>query len=118
MNNYSQTDRLMWIKHYEHYGNARFTCKFYSISPDTFYKWKRRYDNTLNSGLEDNRSRKPNKTRRRWDSKDLLMLRRLYDYQPEISFFKARRFLKNQNINLSISTIYRMKLLLDKINKL
>ncbi len=37
------TKRLAWMDFYERSGNARLTCRHFGISPDTFYRWKRRY---------------------------------------------------------------------------
>src|SRR4030065_2050462 len=30
--------------YHTHGGNARLTCRHFGISPDTFYRWKRRYN--------------------------------------------------------------------------
>jgi len=36
--------RLKWFDYYERVGrNARKTCRHFGISPDTFYRWKKRY---------------------------------------------------------------------------
>ncbi|MFC1910352.1 helix-turn-helix domain-containing protein [Chloroflexota bacterium] len=36
--------RLKWVDYYEsHRRNARQTCRHFNISPDTFYRWKKRY---------------------------------------------------------------------------
>src|SRR3989304_993117 len=37
--------RLKWFDYYHcHRQNARLTCRHFDISPQTFYRWKRRYD--------------------------------------------------------------------------
>src|SRR4030066_1467286 len=37
--------RLKWMDHYEsHECNARLTCRYFGISPQTFYRWLRRYN--------------------------------------------------------------------------
>src|SRR5512136_1352074 len=37
--------RLKWFDYYEAHGkNARLTCRYFGISPQTFYRWKRRYN--------------------------------------------------------------------------
>ena len=37
--------RLEWFEYYAAHGqNARLTCRHFDISPQTFYRWKRRYD--------------------------------------------------------------------------
>ena len=51
--------RLEWIDWYHSHGsNARKTCRHFSICPDTFYRWLRRYNPRDLSTLE-NRSRRP-----------------------------------------------------------
>ena len=37
--------RLKWFDYYNsHAHNARFTCRYFGISPQTFYRWKRHYN--------------------------------------------------------------------------
>lgn len=36
--------RLRWFDHYGRYGDARLTCRHFGISPQTFYRWKNRFD--------------------------------------------------------------------------
>jgi len=36
--------RLRWLDHYYQHRNARLTCRYFGISPQTFYRWKRRFD--------------------------------------------------------------------------
>ena len=37
--------RIKWFDYYHSHGqNARLTCRYFGISPQTFYRWKRRYD--------------------------------------------------------------------------
>lgn len=55
--------RLEWIDWYRSHGeNARRTCRHFSISPDTFYRWLRRYDGRDLTRLEDG-SRRPRRLR-------------------------------------------------------
>ncbi len=55
--------RLEWIDWYRAHGeNARRTCRHFSISPDTFYRWLRRYSAEDLTRLED-RSRRPRRLR-------------------------------------------------------
>ena len=56
--------RLKWMDYYrEHGGNARLTCRHFGISPQTFYRWKRRFNPRDLKTLED-RSRRPKRVRR------------------------------------------------------
>ena len=56
--------RLEWFNHYEEHGrNARLTCRHFGISPQTFYRWLKRYDPQHPITLE-SRSHRPKKVRR------------------------------------------------------
>jgi transposase-like protein len=51
------------MDYYERHGrNARLTCRHFDISPQTFYRWRRRYQPQRLRSLED-RSRRPHRTR-------------------------------------------------------
>lgn len=58
--------RLDWIIYYYVTAeqNARLTCRYFGISPKTFYKWFDRFNETNLGSLEDE-SRAPKRTRRR-----------------------------------------------------
>jgi len=46
--------RLKWFDYYNSRGhNARLTCRHFDISPQTFYRWKRRYNAKHPAALED-----------------------------------------------------------------
>jgi len=46
--------RLKWFDYYQsHAHNARLTCRHFDISPQTFYRWKRRYNPRRIVSLED-----------------------------------------------------------------
>jgi putative transposase len=56
--------RLKWMDYYEQHGrNARLTCRHFDISPQTFYRWRRRYHPQRLQSLEE-RSRRPRQVRR------------------------------------------------------
>ena len=45
--------RVKWFDYYYSHGqNARLTCRYFGISPQTFYRWKRRYDPNQLESLE------------------------------------------------------------------
>ena len=53
--------RLSWMDYYFKVKNGRLTCRHFGISPDTFYRWKRKYQKDNLKSLEDDRkSRRPN----------------------------------------------------------
>ena len=56
--------RLKWFDYYNsHHHNARLTYRHFDISPQTFYRWKRRYDPWHTESLEDH-SHHPGQVRR------------------------------------------------------
>jgi transposase len=64
--------RLEWFDYYRSHGNnARLTCRYFGISPKTFYRWKRRYDPYNLRSLED-RSRRPKHLRQPTASPELV----------------------------------------------
>ncbi len=74
--------RLKWFDYLESHGkNARETCRHFGISPDTFYRWKRRYRADDLSSLEEH-SRRPRHVRQpTWSNdtvKAVLELREVY----------------------------------------
>jgi hypothetical protein len=36
--------RLNWFEHYRCFRNVSLTCRYYGISRQTFYRWRRRYN--------------------------------------------------------------------------
>lgn len=36
--------RLRWMDHYRRHRNVSLTCRYFGISPQTFYRWKDRFD--------------------------------------------------------------------------
>ena len=57
--------RLSWMDHYRKTGNASLTCRYFGISRETFYEWKRRYNPYHLESLEE-KSRRPKRTRQ-WE---------------------------------------------------
>ena len=55
--------RLAWFDHYRvQGGNAALTCRYFGISRQTFYRWKRRYD-PQNLGTLEAGSHRPHRRR-------------------------------------------------------
>jgi putative transposase len=54
--------RLRWMDHYTVRQNARLTCRYFGISPKTFYRWKNRFDPYDLTTLEEE-SRRPRQIR-------------------------------------------------------
>ncbi|MFC1943559.1 helix-turn-helix domain-containing protein [Chloroflexota bacterium] len=64
--------RLKWFDYYNSRGNnARLTCRHFDISPQTFYRWKKRYNPKHLESLED-RSHRPRHLRQPTYSAELV----------------------------------------------
>ena len=65
--------RLKWMDHYWAHGkNAALTCRYFGISRQTFYRWKRRYNPRDLSTLEE-RSHRPQRLRQATWSRELAL---------------------------------------------
>jgi putative transposase len=101
--------RLRWMDYYRRNGNARLTCRYYGISPTTFYKWFKRFLKRGLRGLED-LSRAP-KVRRGmatpWQSVELVCaIRRRH---PAWSKHKIAVILsRDHDLEISASTVGRI----------
>lgn len=102
--------RLQWMRFYEtHAHNASLTCRHFAISRDTFYRWRRRYDPSDLSTLED-RSRAPHHRRRRTTPLEVeRLVLRLRDANPGWSKYKiAHVALRDHGVTVSPSTAGRV----------
>src|SRR3989304_539473 len=75
--------RLKWMDYYQSHGrNARLACRHFDISPQTFYRWLRRYNPRDLATLEE-RSRRPRRTRRpTWGNELALAVQELREAYP------------------------------------
>lgn len=101
--------RLKWFDFYESHGrNARLTCRHFAISPQTFYRWKERYDPTHLASLED-RSHRPKRVRQPTYPRELveavLALREQY---PRWGKDKLVVMLQEEGYQVSTSTVGRI----------
>ena len=106
--------RLKWMDYYEWCGrNARLTCRHFDISPQTFYRWRRRYSPRDLMTLE-SRPRRPRRVRQpTWNAeleRAVLALRRTY---PRWGKDKLQVLLAGQGRTVSVSMVgrilYRLK---------
>ena len=100
--------RLRWMDHYSRYQNARLTCRYYGISPQTFYRWKNRYDpydlRTLESG-----SHRPYKVRQpETPVKVVERIQKLREQYPRWGKDKLAVLLHKEAIEISASTVGRV----------
>jgi len=102
--------RLGWMDWYHsHNQNARLTCRRFGISPDTFYRWKRRYNPAALSTLEDDRAtRTPRKLRQpQTDPQLVRRIKELRETYPRWGKKKLWKLLKKEDWDTSISTVGR-----------
>jgi len=101
--------KLSWMDYYQKTRNARLTCRHFGISPDTFYRWKRRYKRYCLTTLEDNpKTRRPKKLRT--PTTDLSIVNKVKYYRnlyPRWGKEKINILLKREGIITSVSTVGR-----------
>jgi putative transposase len=103
------TKRLKWFDYYNSHGhNARLTCRYFGISPQTFYRWKRRYDPKHLKSLESHSCR-PRKLRGPTYSPELVeAVRKLREQYPRWGKDKIVVKLNEQGHQTSPSTVGRI----------
>jgi transposase InsO family protein len=101
--------RLAWFDHYQGQGrNAALTCRYFGISRQTFYRWKRRYDpqnlRTLEAG-----SHRPHRRRQpTWTAEQAERVRRLREQYPRWGKDKLAVLLGRQGWKVSVSMVGRI----------
>ena len=101
--------RLKWFDYYHSHGhNGRFTCRHFDISPQTFYRWKRRYNPKHLESLEEH-SRQPKRLRQPSYSMELVeAVLRLREEYPRWGKDKLVVLLQDEGISCSASTVGRI----------
>ena len=101
--------RLKWFDYYKsHDCNARLTCRYYGMSPQTFYRWKRRYNPRHIASLED-RSHRPRQLRQPTYSTELVeAVLKLRETYPRWGKDKLMILLKEKGFSCSASTVARI----------
>jgi len=101
--------RLKWFDYYYANGrNARLTCRHFDISPQTFYRWKRRYDSKHLESLEDE-SHRPRKVRQPTYSTELVeAVIQLRERYPRWGKDKLVILLEEEGHHVSSSTVGRI----------
>ena len=101
--------RLKWFDYYDsHNHNARLTCRYFGISPQTFYRWKRRYNPYHLESLED-RPHRPKRLRQPTYSVELIeAVLRLREEYPRWGKDKLVILLAREGFNCSASTVGRI----------
>ncbi len=101
--------RLKWFDYYEsHNHNARLTCRYFGISPQTFYRWKCRYNPYHLESLED-RSCRPKRVRHPTFSVELVMaVQKLREEYPCWGKDKLVVLLREKGVSCSTSMVGRI----------
>ncbi len=101
--------RLKWFDYYGGHGrNARATCHHFGISPDTFYRWKKRYRPDNLRSLEE-RSRRPRCVRRpTWTVETIQAVQELREEYPRWGKAKLVHLLAERGIKVSESMVGRI----------
>ena len=103
--------RLQWMDFYAHHGhNARLTCRHFGISPDTFYRWRRRYQPRRLESLEDDRrTRRPRRVRQPQTPPEVVTrIQVLREEFPRWGKEKLAVLLRREGFTVSSSTIGRI----------
>jgi putative transposase len=101
--------RLKWFDYYNsHDHNARLTCRHFGISPQTFYRWKERYDPRHIESLE-GLSHRPKHLRQPAYSVELIKaVLRLREGYPRWGKDKLVILLRGEGFTSSASTVGRI----------
>jgi putative transposase len=101
--------RLKWFHYYNANGhNARLTCRHFDISPQTFYRWKGRYDPRHLETLED-RSHRPRHVRQpTYSVESVEAVVRLREKYPRWGKDKLVILLQAEGYRLSASMVGRI----------
>jgi len=99
--------RLKWLDYYRKTGNARLTCRYFGISPQTFYRWKKRFKPCSLITLEAKSSR-PLRIRQPATPLEVVeKVRELRERYPRWGKDKLVVLLRRQGIFASTSTVGR-----------
>jgi putative transposase len=101
--------RLKWFDHYQSHGRkAALTCRYFGISRQTFYRWKRRYDPQNLRTLED-RSHRPHRRRHpTWTAEQAERVGCLREQYPRWGKDKLAVLLRREGWAVSVSRVGRI----------
>jgi len=103
------TKRLAWMDYYGKTKNARLTCRHFGISPDTLYRWKRRYKPKNLKSLEaDPKTKRPHHVRIPQTQTDIVsLICSLREQYPRWGKEKIARLVWREGHTVSVSTVGR-----------
>ena len=101
--------RVKWMDYYEVHGrNAALTCRYFGISRQTFYRWKRRYNPYHLSSVEE-RSHRPKRLRQpTWSRELALAVLHLREQYPRWGKDKLGVLLREGGWQVSTSMVGRI----------
>src|SRR5258706_8007009 len=103
--------RLVWIDYYtSHKKKVRATCRHFSLSFETFYLWKTRFERVGLLGLEDDTSTRRPKTVRRMTTPQFIIerIKQIRKDDPEKSKYEIQTELRDKVIIIGTSTIQKV----------
>jgi len=101
--------RLAWFDYYQAHGRqAALTCRYFGISRQTFYRWKRRYDPQNLRTLEEGSHRPHRRRRPTWTAEQAERVRRLREQYPRWGKDKLAVLLGREGWRVSVSMVGRI----------
>lgn len=101
--------RLKWFDYYDSHGrNARLTCRYFGITPDTFYKWKRRYRPSDIKTLEAHSHRPQHVRKPTWSVEQVQAVLEIREQHPRWGKIKLANLLCEDSLQISASRVGRI----------
>ncbi len=103
--------RLLWIDYYHsHERKVRLTCRHFGLSFETFYLWKKRFDEVGLRGLEDDtQTRRPYHVREMTTAPAVIeQIIHIRKADPEKSKYEIQAELKDEGIQIGTTTIQKI----------
>ena len=100
--------RLRWFDYYDRCQNGRKTCRYFGISAQTFYRWKRRFDPTDLTTLESESSRPLRVRQPQTPVKVVELIRKLREQYPRWGKEKLTVLLRKEELEVSATTVGRV----------
>jgi putative transposase len=101
--------RLQWFDYYQAHGRkAALTCRYFGISRQTFYRWKRRYDPQNLRALEDGSHRPQRRRQPTWTATQAERVRRRREQYPRWGKDKLAVLLRREGWHVSVSMVGRI----------